>query len=133
MTDDCPSFVLVIDDDADLRETIIEILEDKAYRVVGAANGKEALDLIHGVSDRPCVILLDLMMPVMDGTAFHAELMKEPGLRHIPVIVLSAHADIDNVLADTAVTAKMRKPIEIEPLLSLVEQHCRDPHAAARP
>jgi CheY-like chemotaxis protein len=127
MADECSSFVMVIDDDADLRDTIIDVLEDQQYSVVGASNGREALDLLHGRSNRPCVILLDLMMPVMDGKAFHAELMKEPGLNHIPVIILSAHADIDRMLVDTSVQAKLRKPVAIQPLLALVDQHCKRP------
>jgi CheY-like chemotaxis protein len=132
MADECSSFVMVVDDDADLRDTIIDVLEDKQYRVVGAANGKEALDLLRGRSNRPCVILLDLMMPVMDGKAFHAQLMKDPGLSHIPVIVLSAHADIDSMLANLAVQAKLRKPVAIEPLLALVGQHCKRPPVEER-
>jgi CheY-like chemotaxis protein len=133
MADECSSFVMVVDDDVDLRDTIIDVLEDQQYRVVGASNGKEALDLLHGRSSPPCVILLDLMMPVMDGKAFHAQLMKEPGLSHIPVIVLSAHADIDSILANTSVRAKLRKPVAIEPLLALVNQHCKRQLADARP
>jgi CheY-like chemotaxis protein len=132
MADECSSFVMVVDDDADLRDTIIDVLEDKQYRAVGASNGKEALDLLHGRSSPPCVILLDLMMPVMDGQAFHAELMKEPGLSHIPVIVLSAHADLDRILVNVSVQAKLRKPVDIKPLLELVDQHCKRPLAQRR-
>src|SRR5687768_12012063 len=132
MADECSSFVMVVDDDADLRDSIIDLLEDKQYRVVGASNGKEALDLLHGRSSPPRVILLDLMMPVMDGKAFHAELMKEPGLNHIPVIVLSAHADMDSMLVNIAVQAKLRKPVAIEPLLALVDQHCKRQLGQAR-
>lgn len=124
MTEQCPAFVMVVDDDTDLRETIMEVLQDNEFRVVGAANGKEALDLIRSVEQRPCVILLDLMMPVMDGKAFYAELRKEPALSQIPVIVLSAHANVDAVLADVAVDAKLSKPVDIEPLLALVKRHC---------
>jgi CheY-like chemotaxis protein len=76
--------------------------------------------------------LLDLMMPVMDGKAFHAELLKAPGLSHIPVIILSAHADIDRMLENISVHAKLRKPVDIEPLLALVAQHCKRPLAEAR-
>jgi len=123
---DCPSFVLVVDDDTDLRETLTEILLDNEYQVVGAANGQEALDFLRGARDRPCVILLDLMMPIMDGRTFRAELMKEPRLSGIPVIILSAHTNMDEVLADMEVHAKLRKPVEIAPLLALVDRHCKD-------
>ena len=130
--DDCAAFVMVVDDDPDLRETLTEVLVDNAYHVIGAANGQEALDLLHGTTSRPCVILLDLMMPIMDGRTFRLELMKEPGLSDIPVVVLSAHANLDAVLADIEVQAKLRKPVEIEPLLALVDQHCKDTAARAQ-
>lgn len=130
--DDCTAFVMVVDDDEDLRETLTEVLHDNAYQVVGAANGKEALDFLQGTARRPCVILLDLMMPIMDGKTFRVELMKEPRLSDIPVVVLSAHANLDEVLADIEVQAKLRKPVEIEPLLALVDRHCKDIAAQAQ-
>lgn len=123
---DCASFVMVVDDDTDLRETLSEVLADNAYQVVGAANGQEALDLLHGAAERPCVILLDLMMPIMDGKTFRAELLKEQALSDIPVIVLSAHANIDEALGDMRVQAKLPKPVDIKPLLALVDRHCKD-------
>lgn len=127
----CDSFVMVVDDDADLRETITEVLEDNEYRVVGAANGKEALDLLHGSPTRPCVILLDLMMPVMDGKTFRAALLREPELTDIPVIVLSAHANMDEVMSELSVSARLKKPVDIEPLLALVDSHCKELAARA--
>jgi CheY-like chemotaxis protein len=125
-TDDCEAFVLVVDDDTDLRESLTEVLVDNAYQVVGAANGREALDILNGMTSRPCVILLDLMMPIMDGKTFRAELMKDPRLSDIPVIILSAHANMNEVLADIEVHAKLQKPVQIAPLLALVDRHCRD-------
>jgi CheY-like chemotaxis protein len=122
--EECPAFVMVVDDDTDLRETLMEVLQDNEFRVVGAANGQEALDLIHSAAQRPCVILLDLMMPIMDGKAFYSALRNEPELSQIPVIVLSAHANVEAVLADVAVEAKLSKPVDIEPLLALVKRHC---------
>jgi CheY-like chemotaxis protein len=123
---DCEAFVLVVDDDTDLRETLTEVLVDNEYRVVGAGNGQEALDILHGTRIRPCVILLDLMMPIMDGKTFRTELMKEPRLSDIPIVVLSAHANIDEVLSDIEVNARLQKPVQIEPLLALVDRHCKD-------
>jgi CheY-like chemotaxis protein len=124
---DCSELIMVVDDDADLRETIVEVLRDNAYRVVGASNGQEALDLLHSSTERPCIILLDLMMPVMDGKTFYNELMKEPPeLSTIPIIVLSAHADLDAMLVEVSVAAKLRKPVDIVPLLELVDRQCRE-------
>lgn len=122
----CSGLIMVVDDDADLRETLIEVLRDNDYGVIGAANGKEALELLHSSTARPCVILLDLMMPIMDGKTFYNELMKEPVLHTIPIIVLSAHADLDAMLAEVSVAAKLRKPVDIVPLLQLVDHQCRE-------
>jgi len=123
---DCAAFVLVVDDDTDLRETLAEVLVDNAYQVVSAANGQEALDILHSTATRPCIILLDLMMPIMDGKTFRAALMKESRLSDIPVVVLSAHANMSEVLADVDVHAKLQKPVPIGPLLALVDRHCKD-------
>jgi CheY-like chemotaxis protein len=131
MNHNCEAFVMVVDDDSDLREAITEVLQDSAYSVVGAANGKEALDFLRGATSRPCVILLDLMMPIMDGKTFRAELMRDPELSEIPVVVLSAHANMDNVLAGVAVSAKLRKPVQMGSLMALVDQHCKNAAAPA--
>src|SRR5579862_4602951 len=66
------SGILIVDDDPDIRDSLKEVLEDEGYEVNGVANGREALDYLRK-SPRPCVILLDLMMPVMDGWQFRRE------------------------------------------------------------
>jgi CheY-like chemotaxis protein len=131
MNESCGAFVMVVDDDSDLREAIMEMLQDNAYSVVGAANGKEALDFLRRATSLPCVILLDLMMPIMDGKTFRAELMRNPELSEIPVVVLSAHANMDDVLAGFAVSAKLRKPVQMGSLMALVDRHCKDVAARA--
>jgi CheY-like chemotaxis protein len=81
--------VLVVDDDIEVRECIRFLLMDEGFRVESASNGREALDLmLNGL--RPSVIVLDLMMPVMSGQEFLAQLAREPELRAIPVVVVSA-------------------------------------------
>jgi CheY-like chemotaxis protein len=131
MNDNCEAFVMVVDDDTDLREAITEMLQDSAYSVVGAANGKEALDFLRGTTSLPCIILLDLMMPIMDGKTFRAELLKDPKLSEIPVVVLSAHANMDSVLAGVTVSAKLRKPVQMGSLMALVDRHCKNAAAPA--
>jgi CheY-like chemotaxis protein len=81
--------VLVVDDDFDLRQTLREILEDEGYVVDTAANGREALDLLHR-SNPPRVVVLDLMMPVMDGWQLLDELKRDDALSAVPVVVISA-------------------------------------------
>src|SRR6516165_1907602 len=118
-----PDTILVVEDDADVREALATVLETHGYAVVQAENGREALDHLRtGVSC--CLILLDLFMPELDGWGFRAEQVQDPALAGIPVIVISA----DPVAAKRAVTpgivAAMTKPVEFEPLLAIVGQHC---------
>jgi CheY-like chemotaxis protein len=82
--------LLVVDDDPAIRETLADLLQDEGYVVMTAINGKEALTRLRAGSARPCVILLDLMMPVMSGAEFYAEMRSDPALADIPVVVISA-------------------------------------------
>jgi two-component system chemotaxis response regulator CheY len=86
--------IVVIDDDDDIRGAIQEVLQAEGYATAGAANGEEAIRLIRGTEGRPSLILLDLMMPVMDGWEFLKELDDEPKLRGTPVAIMSAHPSI---------------------------------------
>src|SRR5881394_840605 len=84
----CP--VLIVEDDGDLPEMMAQLLTLEGYTAVAVANGREALDYLHDGHDRPDVILLDLMMPVMDGWEFRRAMKADPDLADLPVIVLSA-------------------------------------------
>ena len=81
--------LLVVDDDANIARALSNLLEDEGYRVVAAENGKRGLELVEA-GLRPNAIILDLMMPVMDGWDFRAEQLKDPAIRETPVIVLTA-------------------------------------------
>jgi CheY-like chemotaxis protein len=115
--------ILVVDDDRDIRDSLIETLEDHGYRAAGAANGVEALSVLRTSPDPPCLILLDLMMPVMDGQGFREEQLKNPVWADIPVIVISAYADVD-VQARSLAAEFMRKPLAIRLLIDVVRRHC---------
>ena len=115
---------MVVEDDPDILETIAEVLEDDAYRPVLASNGASALDQLRAAQTKPCVILLDVMMPIMDGKQFRAELQKDPALSEIPVVVLSAHADLDSAAQQMQAAGFLRKPVELNALLATVEQFC---------
>jgi len=115
--------ILVVDDDRDIRDTLIETLEDHGYRAAGAANGAEALAVLRTVAPRPCLILLDLMMPVMDGQGFREEQLKNPTWAEIPVVVISAYSDVE-AQARTLSAEYMRKPLAIRPLIDVVRRHC---------
>jgi CheY-like chemotaxis protein len=112
--------VLLVEDDREIRETITDILRDEGHVVMGAGNGQEALEeLSRAPAD---VILLDLMMPVMDGWQFRAEQQKHPVWRHIPVIVVSADAQIADKARSIGAHGFLRKPLNIDDLLRLVAE-----------
>jgi CheY-like chemotaxis protein len=114
--------ILVVDDDADIRSTIVDILGDAGYTVQAAANGREALDLLK-TSPLPALILLDLMMPELDGWGFMAALQQElPELATIPVVIFSAHGDAGVAASSLEVVGFVKKPIRLDELLAAVER-----------
>src|SRR5689334_12220239 len=86
--------ILIVDDDLDVREALAETLEDRGFNVVTAENGHDALRLLRTTNVRPSVILLDLMMPIMDGYTFLEEQRKDPALA-IPVAIITAAHGVD--------------------------------------
>jgi two-component system response regulator MprA len=114
--------VLVVNDDEDMSETLREILQDR-YSVVLAHDGREALQKLRdGV--RPCIILLDLMMPVMSGIEFRREQLRDAELAAIPAIVLSAVNDVRERAAELAAAAYVQLPRDVEHIAELLERHC---------
>jgi CheY-like chemotaxis protein len=106
--------VLVADDDDEIRSALSEVLQDEGYRVTGVANGSQALDYLRS-GHIPAVILLDLWMPIMDGPTLCQELIRDPELARIPVIVLTAAQDPR--LAPAHATDFFTKPVALEQLL----------------
>ena len=104
--------VLVVDDDADIRELLVSVLKDDGYDALPAANGREALAMLERFAAD--VVVLDLMMPVMDGWTF-ADRMHEKW--DIPIVVLSAANDIQKQAARVHAAAAVAKPFDIETLL----------------
>src|SRR5436305_4151442 len=82
--------ILIVDDDSDVRAALSELLEDEGFSVEGAPNGREALARLRQGQVHPAVILLDLMMPGMDGWDFRSEQMRDPQLAAVPVVIVSA-------------------------------------------
>jgi CheY-like chemotaxis protein len=117
-------YVMIVDDDRDVRESLAEILEDNGYPSIAASNGQEALDRLRSIPDRPCVILLDLMMPVMDGRQFRAEQRQDAALESIPVVIFSAQTNVEEASVDLGVSRCLKKPIELTLLLSAVRSIC---------
>lgn len=111
--------VLVVDDERDIREAVSEVLADEGYEVRDAEDGAQALTKIR--EHHPDVILLDLMMPRMNGWEFRAAQKDDPELSGIPVIVVSALGRVAGLDAADFI----QKPFELEELLTVVRQHAR--------
>jgi CheY-like chemotaxis protein len=109
--------VLVVDDDPDILDAICDILDAEGYRVSRARHGQEALDLVD--HERPDVILLDLMMPVMDGVAFSQALRGRPAASDVPIVVISADGNPQRATSVGAV-GYLAKPFDIDALLAQV-------------
>ena len=112
--------VLVVDDDPSIQGFLAEALTDEGYTVRTAANGREALAILRAW--RPDLILLDLMMPEMDGWAFRGEQRAMPSVSDVPVIVLSAARDLDAKTRDLEPAQVFSKPFDLEALLGTIER-----------
>jgi CheY-like chemotaxis protein len=113
--------VLIVEDEEDLREMMREALELKGYAVVTAREGQEALSKLDGI-EQLCLVLLDLLMPGMNGWDFFAKLRERPALSDIPVVVHSSASD----RAPAGVTRVLQKPVAFERLISVVREYCSD-------
>jgi CheY-like chemotaxis protein len=117
--------VLIVEDDADLREMMAQLLTLEGFDAEAVANGRDALDYLKRV-DPPDLILLDLMMPVMDGWEFRRLQREDPAISAVPVVVLSA---LDDKRAfELEGTAFLKKPLDFDHLLELVRRYCRHTH-----
>lgn len=116
-------YVLVVEDDGDILEMIEMILQGSGYSPVVVRNGEEALARLRtGLAPR--VVLLDMMMPRMDGRQFRSEQLLDPAIADIPVVLMSGDAAIADRMVELRVTKCIRKPVDINELLAVV----REPH-----
>jgi CheY-like chemotaxis protein len=116
--------VMVIEDNEATREAFGLILHTMGYRVATASNGQEALTQLQESAERPSVIVLDLMMPVMDGWQFRARQRQDTRVANIPVIVCSAAGDVQNRGASLEAQAYLAKPVEPGELLAAIRFWC---------
>jgi CheY-like chemotaxis protein len=112
-----PFHILIVDDDASIRDTLVGFLEDEGYSVEAARNGAEALQCI--ARQRPTLVLLDMRMPIMDGWAFAAEL-RVRGI-DVPLIVMTAAPDARVWAQEIGATAFVAKPFDFAELLSKLQ------------
>ena len=115
--------VLVVDDESDIRQALAEVLTFEGFQVVDARDGQEALDKARQY--RPELVLLDLMMPRMNGWEFRRAQKGDRTLARIPVVVLSAFANDGNMDAE----AYIEKPFDVDQLVSAVRRYARPPPA----
>ena len=115
--------VLVVDDDYDMQDAISESLETEGHETTCVSNGREALDFLQ--SGNPvCVILLDLMMPVMNGWEFRQRQLQSSDLASIPVVVVTADGRAAEKAQQLSADGFLRKPLVANELLSAVEKFC---------
>lgn len=114
--------ILVVEDDADLGKTVAQCLSDEGYEIEIAADGHSALEALQR---SPCdLVLLDLMMPKMNGWEFRARQLADPSLASIPVVVMTATSDLVSAAIEAA--GLLKKPVALEDVLSTVRQHVGD-------
>ncbi|MBI2896216.1 MAG: response regulator [Deltaproteobacteria bacterium] len=113
--------VLVVEDDPDCLDAVADALEASGYGVERAVHGREALDVLRS-DGHVDLILLDLMMPVMDGLEFLARQRSDPTLASIPVVLLSGEATLARRAAVLGVAGHLRKPVDLEALLATLDR-----------
>jgi two-component system response regulator MprA len=118
--------ILVVDDDDDVRDAIRSALADEGYEVACAGDGLEALDYLRR-EPSPELILLDMMMPRMDGAEFCAIHAEDPALAPIPVVLVTADMHCEQRIQPMETVSYLKKPVSLEELLSVVEKYCAKP------
>lgn len=113
--------LLLVEDDAGIRQALEELLELMGVRVVSAVNGEDAWTLLHERGLSPALVLLDLFLPGLDGIALLGRIRADVRLRSLAVVTMSAAVKERPPLAD----AHLEKPFDVERLLAVVRQHCR--------
>lgn len=115
--------ILIVDDDSDVRAALSELLEAEGFSVEGAPDGREALVRLRTAKVHPAVILLDLMMPGMDGWDFRTEQMRDPQLADVPVVIVSASGfSRESIQTQFRPAAFVEKPIERTALLGVLRE-----------
>lgn len=111
--------MLVVEDDADIREMLGELLQDEGYDTVLAKDGQQALELLATIP-RPCLVLADLVMPVMDGWQLLNALSRDDRFATIPVLIMSGASPAHFPAERTVI----KKPADVSMLMQIVHEHC---------
>jgi len=119
--------VVIVDDEPGICGTLQDVFEDEGYEVRCAADGARALEVLNQLPNPPCVVLLDLMMPVLDGNAVYRAMKADPRLRDVAVVITTS--DPSNAPAGVLI---MKKPIQLKVLIDAVRTCCGEPTAPRR-
>ena len=112
--------ILIIEDDRDILDVLKDLLESEGYQISTAENGRDALDFLEGAASLPDLMLVDLMMPVMDGYQFREIQSKHPRFKKIPLVLMSADGHIEAKKAKVGVEHFMQKPLALDQVLETV-------------
>lgn len=115
--------ILIVDDDFSIREMLSQMLEDEGYQVSTAENGRVALDSLRNGSKLPCLIILDLKMPIMDGAEFRTRQMQDARLARIPVLLLTADQSSQLDRSKPVMANVLAKPVKLSVLLEIIKQN----------
>lgn len=124
MSDEQRDLIVVVEDDADIRDMLHFALDSGGWAVADAADGQQALDKLRA-GLRPCLILLDLTMPRMNGQQFLDALRADAGLGHAAVVVLSGDGNVSQKAAALHTDGYLRKPVDLDTLYATVRRYCR--------
>ena len=116
--------ILVVEDDKDIQDSVVELLESEGFETICANNGREALQILKDTAQNlPDLIILDLMMPVMDGFEFREEQKRDPRIANVPIVIMSADGNIEPKKHKIDAKAYIKKPLDVDDLMELVKQH----------
>lgn len=115
--------ILIVEDDEDIRTVLVEFLQSLGHPVESAYDGEKALHYLRSAPAKPGLILLDMMMPIMDGLTFLTEFAKEFTPKEIPIIAMTADSKLLKLALDAGADSGIRKPMDLEDLIATLDRH----------
>ena len=116
--------ILIVDDDTNVRQTLIHTVKYTGYDALGCANGVEALDYLHSPAECPCLMFLDVEMPVMGGWAVLQKIQDDSELATIPVVMISAGGDHTQLALAHGAVSFLKKPFDITMVMTIIKHYC---------
>jgi CheY-like chemotaxis protein len=118
--------ILIVDDDDDFREVVVDLLTEEGFVTATASNGSQALRMLRRQGFRACLVLLDVVMPVMDGWEVLRRLSADGTLAHTPVAIVTAHAAMRDIARRNfgRSTTFLTKPIKLNRILDVADEFC---------